>query len=695
MIVIKRNGDRVPYNPRKIENAMKKAFKECDEPYDKEMLSKVESEIGTDKDEIEVETIQDIVEDQLLISHPQVAKHYIVYRYSHKLVRDFNTTDQAILDLVSNKNDFCNLENANKRAEILNTQRDYVSGIVNRDMSERLIYPKDSMKAHKEGRIHIHDMDFSLSPFTNCSLLNIEDMLQNGTVLNGVKIVSPHRFTTACTIATQIVMGVAACQYGGITVTTSHLAPFLRRSREFWEKRLHNQTDIDNCVMKDLEDGVQTFNYQVNSMATASGQTPFLSVMLYIKENPEYEQENNLIIKEFLKQRIQGFMNADGVWVTPSFPKLLYVLDEDNVKLGTKYYDTTVLAAQCTAKRMVPDYISAKKMREYKEGNVYPCMGCRSFLAPWKDKDGNYKFYGRLNLGVSTVNLPWCAYKATDIDDFFRLLNESCELCYKAQKVRCSCIKKATSDVAPIMWQNGAFMRLKPGEPIWKHIIDGYASISLGYAGVYECVNKLLGTTHSTAQGKAFAERILQFLNDKCAEWKKRDRLGWSVYGTPIESTTEKFAKAIQNLDPSYTRNYVTNSYHIPVFEDIDPFNKLTLEGEFQKYSLGGCISYIEVCDLTKNIPAVLQVIEHIYNTCMYAELNTKSDYCSNCGSTKEQIITEDYTWKCAECGCEDPKKLYHSRRICGYLSSIALNRGRTQDIKERVVHLTDKNYEI
>lgn len=692
--VTKRNGTKQNFNRGKIVEALRKAFNECDLAVDDSVLSKIAKDIKI-YDNIEVETIQDEVETSLMkAGFYDVAKAYIKYRYNHNILRKSNTTDKTILDLLDGNSEYWNKENANKRSYLSTTQHDYLAGITSKDIVERFILDKKTAAMDKAGIIHIHDKDYRVLPELNCCLINLKDMLDNGTVVNGYKINSPHRFLTACTIATQIILGVSSSQYGGCTISTSHLAPYLRKSREYFKKKFPENWEA--LYKKELTDGVQTFNYQVNSMSNSNGQSPFLSVALYINEDPEYVEENVLIIEEFLKQRIQGLQNEKGVWVTPAFPKLLYFLDENNTK-GGEYYWLTKLAAKCTAKRLVPDYISVKKMKELKEGLVYPCMGCRSFLAPWYDEDGKPQSYGRTNLGVITLNLVDVALSSGgDWDKFWKIFDERMEVIHKTHLKFINILKNKPSDVAPILWQYGALTRMKPGEKIGK-VFDGTrTSCSFGYAGLYECVLYMTGQSHSYGIGFGKGIEIMKHFNDLINKYKDEDNIGYSPYGTPIESTTYKFAQCLKDrfgiIKGITDHDYITNSYHINVREHIDPFKKLKVEAEYQKYSLGGCISYIESSDMQKNPEAVLEIIDYIYNTIMYAEINSKSDYCCNCGYSGEQKIDKDMNWYCPNCGCKDPKKLYHARRVCGYIGVSDYNKGRTQEIKERFVHLDNHN---
>ena len=719
MQVIKRDGKVVDFDQSKIKIAIEKANKEVKprERATKEEINQIISYIEElDKKRILVEDIQDIIEEQLMTFGKYIlAKKYITYRYTRELVRKSNTTDQSIKELIDGESDYWNNENSNKNARVVTTQRDYLAGITSTDITRRFLLPEDVVKAHDEGIIHFHDADyFAQNALTNCELINLEDMLQNGTIMNGVMIEKPHRFLTAMTIATQIILGVTSSTYGGATVSITHLAPFVRSSYDrYYKKYKQRGLSEKQCkeyaeqdTKKEISDGVQTFNYQVNSMTNTNGQAPFLSVCMYLGETDEYKQELAMIIEEFLKQRIEGFKNEKGVYITPAFPKLLYVLEEDNIHKDSKYWYLTELAAKCTAKRLVPDYISEKKMKEYKidkngNGNCYPCMGCRSFLTPYVDPETNKpKYYGRFNQGVVTINLVDVALSSKqDEEKFWKIFDERLELCHKALQIRHERLSKVTSDVAPILWQHGALARLKKGESIHKLLHDGYSTISLGYAGLYECVKYMTGNSHTdNGIGEEFALKVMQKLNDKCKEWKETEKIDYSVYGTPIESTTYKFAKCLRKrfgtIEGITDRSYITNSYHVPVFEDIDAFSKLKLESKFQKLSPGGAISYVETPNLQNNLEVVLQIIHFIYDNIMYAELNTKSDYCQKCGFDGEILIDENLEWYCPNCGNRDHNTLNVARRTCGYIGSQFWNKGRTQEIKERVLHIDNKDDE-
>ena len=728
MKIIKRDGTIVSYDPEKIRVAIQKANNEVvkKDKVSKEQIKEIIQYIEElNKPRMLVEDIQDIIEEKLMeFGKYPLAKKYITYRYTRELVRKANTTDQSIKELIEGESEYWNNENSNKNAKVVTTQRDYLAGITSTDITRRFLLSEDIVKAHDEGIIHFHDADyFAQNALHNCELINLDDMLQNGTIINGVMIEKPHRFATAATIATQIILAVTSSSYGGATVTLSHLAPFVRDSFNKYKKRYEERGfDKKTCekyakqdIKREIADGVQTFNYQVNSMTNTNGQAPFLSVCMYLGETEEYKEELAMIIEEFLNQRILGFKNEKGVYVTPAFPKLLYVLEEDNIKEGSKYWYLTELAAKCTAKRMVPDYISEKKMKELKidkdgKGNCYPCMGCRSFLTPWTTegnpskaknyKEGESKYYGRFNQGVVTINLVDVALSSDrDLDTFWKIYEERLELCHKALQARHQRLAKATSDIAPILWQHGALARLEKGESIHKLLHDGYSTISLGYAGLYECVKYMTGHSHTdNGEGKEFGLQVMQKMNDKCKEWKEKENMDYSVYGTPIESTTYKFAKCLKErfgvIKDITDKDYITNSYHVPVFEEIDAFSKLKLESEFQQLSPGGAISYIETPNLQNNLESVLQVIRFIYDNIMYAELNTKSDYCQECGFDGEILIDDDLEWYCPNCGNRNHDTLNVARRTCGYIGSNFWNKGRTQEIKERVLHIDNKDDE-
>ena len=713
MVVIKRDCTEADFDKTKISNAILKAMKNGSGIVKPKIAEDIANEIEEEcknKDEISISDIESMVYDKLITKKQRLtAKAYEGYRSIREFQRENNnTTDEQISELLDGTSDYWNNENSNKNARLLTTQRDYMAGIVSTDITRRFLLPPEVVQAHDDGVIHFHDADyFGQNAITNCSLINLEDMLQNGTCINKVKIDKPHRFITAMTIATQIVTAVTSSQYGGASISLTHLAPFVRDSYRFYYNKYiswgfhpedaERYANID--TKKEVVDGVQTFNYQCNSMSTTNGQSPFLSVFMYLGETEEYKEELAMIIEEFLNQRILGMKNEVGVYVTQAFPKLLYVLEEDNIHKGSKYWYLTALAAKCTAKRLVPDYISEKKMKEYKKGNCFPCMGCRSFLSPWKDESGNYKFYARFNQGVVTINLVDVALSSEgDFNKFWELMEQRTELCHKALKCRHERLEGTLSDVAPILWQDGAFARLEKGEKIDKLLHGGYSSISLGYAGLYECVKYMTGNSHTDhSTGHDFGIKVMKFLNDKCEQWKKEDNIGYSTYGSPIESTTYKFAKCLKKrfgvIEGITDRDYITNSYHIFVKEPINAFDKLYIESEFQSLSLGGSISYVETSDMTQNIPAILEVIKYIYDNIMYAELNTKSDYCQVCGYDGEiKIINEnnELIWECPNCGNRDKTKMNVARRTCGYIGTNFWNDGRTEEINERYVHLTD-----
>ena len=716
MKIVKRDGHIVDYCPEKIEIAIKKANEEVSEEdrvTDVQIKNIIKYIEGLKKKRMLVEDIQDIIEVRLMaLNKFALAKEYITYRYTRELVRRSNTTDLSIKELIDGESEYWNTENSNKNAKVVTTQRDYIAGITSTDISRRFLLPEDIVKAHDEGIIHFHDMDyFAQNALHNCDLINLEDMLQNGTNINGVMIEKPHRFLTAMTIATQLITAVSSSQYGGCTITLTHLAPFVRESyNRYLEKYKKRKFKLEDCkkyakedLTKEITDGVQTFQYQINSMTTTNGQAPFLSVCMYLGETEEYKEELALIIEEVLKQRILGMKNEKGVYITPAFPKLLYVLEEDNMKKDGKYYYLTELAAKCTAKRMVPDYISEKIMKKLKvdkngNGQCFPCMGCRSFLTPYVDSLGKPKYYGRFNQGVVTINLVDAALSSDkDMDLFWKIMDERLELCHRALQIRHKRLSKVTSDVAPILWQHGALARLGKGESIHELLHHGYSTISLGYAGLYECVKYMTGHSH-TDGGKAeeFGFEVMKKLNDACNKWKSEEDIDYSVYGTPIESTTYKFAKALRErfgrIKGITDRDYITNSYHVPVFEEIDAFTKLKLESKFQALSPGGAISYIETPNLTNNLDAVMEVIKFIYDNIMYAELNTKSDYCQECGYEGEILLDDKLEWYCPNCGNRNHDKLNVARRTCGYIGTNFWNKGRTQEIKERVIHIDNKD---
>lgn len=716
MKVVKRDGHIVDYDQQKIREAIGKANKEVrgKEKATKEEIEEIIKYIEElNKKRILVEDIQDIIEEKLMeFDKYKLAKKYITYRYTRELVRKANTTDQTIKELIEGENEYWNNENSNKNAEVVTTQRDYLAGITSTDITRRFLLPEDIVKAHDEGIIHFHDADyFAQNALHNCELINLEDMLQNGTIINGVMIEKPHRLITAATIATQIILAVTSSSYGGATVSLTHLAPFVRSSYERYYQRYKERNLPDkDCkkfaeqdTRKEVADSVQTFNYQVNSMTNTNGQAPFLSVCMYLGETDEYKDELALLIEEFLKQRILGFKNEKGVYITPAFPKLLYILEEDNIHEDSKYWYLTKLAAECTAKRMVPDYISEKMMLKYKidkngNGNCYPCMGCRSFLTPYVDpKTNKPKYYGRFNQGVVTINLPDVALSSGgDFDKFWKIFDERLELCHRALQIRHKRLSRVTSDVAPVLWQHGALARLKKGESIHELLHHGYSTISLGYAGLYECVKYMTGHSHTdNGEGKDFGIKVMQHLVDMTAKWKAEEDIDYSVYGSPIESTTYKFAKCLKErfgtVKGITDRKYITNSYHVPVFEEIDAFSKLKLESEFQRLSPGGAISYVETPNLQNNLESVLEIIQFIYDNIMYAELNTKSDYCQKCGYSGEILLDDDLEWYCPNCGNRDHNTLNVARRTCGYIGTNFWNKGRTEEIKERVLHIDNK----
>lgn len=730
MKVIKRDGHIVDYSPDKIEEAVSKAnleVSEEDRVSDIQIRNIIKYIEGLHKKRMLVEDIQDVIEKRLMtLGKYELAKEYITYRYTRELVRRSNTTDKSIKELIDGESEYWNTENSNKNAKVVTTQRDYLAGITSTDITRRFLLPEDIVTAHDQGVIHFHDADyFAQNALHNCDLINLDDMLQNGTNINGVMIEKPHRFLTAMTIATQLITAVSSSQYGGCTITLTHLAPFVRSSKEFYLKKYKDRkltkAQVEKFAAEDLKkeitDGVQTFQYQINSMTTTNGQAPFLSVCMYLGETEEYKDELAMIIEEVLKQRIEGMKNEKGVYITPAFPKLLYVLEEENINPKGKYYYLTELAARCTAKRMVPDYISEKVMKENKinslgNGECFPCMGCRSFLTPDRmfnvgniSKALNYvenkgKYYGRFNQGVVTINLPDVALTSgKDMELFWKVFDDRLELCHRALQIRHKRLSKVTSDVAPILWQHGALARLEKGESIHELLHHGYSTISLGYAGLYECVKYMTGHSHTdNGKGHEFALEVMQHMNDKCNEWKEAEDIDYSLYGTPIESTTYKFAKCLRDrfgkIKGITDRDYITNSYHVPVFEEIDAFTKLKLESEFQRLSPGGAISYIETPNLENNIDVVMEVINFIYENIMYAELNTKSDYCQKCGYNGEILLDDDLEWYCPECGNRDHDTLNVARRTCGYIGTNFWNKGRTQEIKERVVHIDNKDDE-
>ena len=721
--VIKRNGEEVDFRLEKIVNAIKKANEEVENIHrmnDFQIIA-IAEKIAQQAEEfthaVNVEDIQDMVETGIMeMRGYEVAQKYVRYRYKRELTRKSNTTDNGILALIDHMNEEVKQENSNKNPVINSTQRDYMAGEVSKDLTKRVLLPEEIVRAHEEGIIHFHDMDYFAQKEHNCDLINLEDMLQNGTVISETMIEKPHSFFTACNVTTQIVAQVASNQYGGQSFTLSHLAPFVDVSRQklrksVIEERIESGEVLDDAIIDkiterrlrtEVQSGIQTIQYQLITLMTCNGQAPFVTVFMYLDDVPEVRtrDDHEMIIEEVMKQRMQGVKNEKGVWITPAFPKLIYVLDEDNITEDSKYWYLTELAAKCTAKRMVPDYISAKIMKELKNGDVYPCMGCRSFLTvedSQRNADGSHKFYGRFNQGVVTINLVDVACSAEgNMERFWEILDERLELCHRALRCRHERLLGTVSDVAPILWQNGALARLKKGETIDKLLFDGYSTISLGYAGLYEMCMRMLGKSHTDPEAKPFALAVMQRLNDKCKEWKEAENISYSVYGTPMESTTYKFAKCLQKrfgIIPGVTdKNYITNSYHVHVTEKIDAFSKLKFESEFQKLSPGGAISYIEVPNMQTNIPAVLSVLQYIYENIMYAELNTKSDFCEVCGYDGEIKIIEDETgklvWECPNCGNRDQDKLFVARRTCGYIGTQFWNQGRTQEIKDRVLHL-------
>mgnify|MGYP004507012713 FL=1 len=716
--VEKRDGTLVEFNKDKIINAISKAGY-VDEDTKNQIAQDIEGLCqhiyGGSMD---VEEIQDYVEQALMIrNYPDVAREYIRYRYKRELIRNTKGALSEVLDIVNLSNQDVNEENSNKNPVILSTQRDYMAGMVSKELSEKLLFPPDVMKAHKAGIIHVHDMDYAIQKMYNCALLDMEDMLQNGTVINGTLIEKPHSFATACNIATQIMAQVASNQYGGQSVSVAHLAPFVNTSRQKIKEEVkqelddiqaeYYEMDLDYITEKRLKaeitKGVQTMQYQINTLMTSNGQTPFVTLFLYLNEAKSAQEKKDLamVIEEIIRQRYQGVKNEKGAWIAAAFPKLIYVLEEDNIRKGTPYYYLTEMCAKCTAKRMQPDYLSEKIMLKNKKtedgvGHCYPPMGCRSFLTPYLDENGKAKFYGRFNQGVVSINLVDVALSAgKDKNKFWSILDERLELCHKALRVRHQNLKGTISNVSPIHWQYGAIARLQKGEKIDKLLENGYSTISLGYAGLYECCMAMFGKSHTDPAVKPFALSVMQHLNDKCAEWKAKEHLGYSVYGTPMETTTYKFAKCLRKrfgvIKEVTDHDYITNSYHVNVREPIDPFTKLQFESEFQLLSPGGAISYIECADMTKNIDAVMAVIQFIYDNIMYAELNTKSDYCQVCGYDGEiKIVTDNgrLEWECPNCGNRDKTKMNVTRRTCGYLGSQFWNQGRTEEIRDRFIHL-------
>ena len=719
MRIIKRNGVEMDFDIAKIEAAITKANNSVEETARMTPLQikRISESVALDCENMgrspSVEEIQDLVEKQIMAHGAfEVAKNYITYRYNRSLIRQSNTTDEKILSLIECCNEEAKQENSNKNPVVNSTQRDYMAGEVSRDLSERILLPREIVEAHDAGIIHFHDTDYFAQHMHNCDLVNLEDMLQNGTVITGTLIERPHSFSTACNIATQIIAQVASNQYGGQSISLAHLAPFVDVSRKKIRKIVEQELTVldvkpseekvneivETRLREEIRRGVQTIQYQVVTLLTTNGQAPFVTVFMYLGEakNEQEKHDLALVIEEVLEQRYQGTKNEDGVWVTPAFPKLIYVLEEDNIHDDSKYYYLTKLAAKCTAKRMVPDYISEKKMKEYKEGNCFPVMGCRSNLSPWKDENGNYKFYGRFNQGVVTLNLPDVALSSGgDMDKFWKIFDERLDLCYRALMCRHERLKGTPSDVAPILWQHGACARLEKGEPIDKLLYGGYSTISLGYAGLYECVKYMTGKSHTDPYATPFAMEVMERMNKACNQWKKETNIGFGIYGTPLESTTYKFAKCLQRrfgiIEGITDKGYITNSYHVHVTEEIDAFKKLEFEAQFQHLSTGGAISYVEVPDMQNNLEAVLQVMKFIYDNIMYAELNTKSDYCQECGWDGEIDIVEEngkLVWKCPKCGNTDQNKMNVARRTCGYIGTQFWNQGRTQEIRDRVMHL-------
>ena len=727
--VIKRDGREVDFDREKIVEAISCANQEIIKSKQigprkiKQLAAIVEEKCSAYKRAIKVEDINDLIEDELIYrNYNDLVRAFIKYRHDKELVRKSNTIDDSILSLINLSNEELKQENSNKNPVVNSTQRDYMAGEVSKDLTRRLLLPKDIVKAHDEGTIHFHDTDYYAQKMYNCCLVDLEGMLQNGTVISGTLIEKPHSFSTACNVATQVVAQVASNQYGGQSITLSHLAPFVdisrQKIREEVLEELRPVVMIDaTCgfdelveritelrVRNEVKRGVQTIQYQVNTLLTTNGQAPFITVFMYLNEvnDPQTKKDLAMIIEEVLLQRYQGTKNEKGVWITPAFPKLIYVLEEDNVRSGSEYFYLTELAAKCSAKRLVPDYISEKKMKELKGGHCFPVMGCRSALSPWYDDEGNAKFYGRFNKGVVTINLPDVACSAAganyakDLESFWQIFDEKLELCHKALLCRYERLKGTVSDVAPILWQHGAVARLAKGETIDKLLVGGYSTISLGYAGLWECVVELIGKDLLTEEGQALGLKIMEYMNKKCDDWNKELYLGFGIYGTPLESTTYKFAKALQKRHGEIAgvsdRNFITNSYHVHVEKDVNPFEKLLVESKFQSLSTGGAISYIETANLENNLEAVISVIQYIYDNIMYAELNTKSDYCHECGWDREIEIVEDESgkliWKCPNCGNTNTDKMNIARRTCGYIGTNGFNQGRTQEINNRYVHL-------
>lgn len=718
MKVIKRNGSEVNFDIKKIVAAIAKANKaalreELTQEQIEEIAEYINFKCSKMNRAISVEEMQDMVENQIMAQGAfNVARCYVKYRYTRSLVRKSNTTDDRILSLIECNNEEVLQENSNKDPIINSVQRDYMAGEVSKDLTRRLLLPEDIVKADQEGLIHFHDSDYFAQHMHNCDLVNLEDMLQNGTVISETFIDKPHSFSTACNIAMQIIAQVASNQYGGQSISLAHLVPFVQISREKIRKEVTEDAQamgnvpseevlnaiVERRLRKEIERGVQTIQYQVITLMTTNGQAPFLTVFMYLNEAKSEQEKKDLalVIEEMLNQRILGVKNESGTYITPAFPKLIYVLEEDNINEGAEYFYLTQLAARCTAKRLVPDYISEKKMMELKEGNCFPVMGCRSALSPWKDENGNYKFYGRFNQGVVTINLVDVALSShRDMDKFWKVFDERLELCYRALMYRHNRLKGTLSDAAPILWQYGALARLKKGEPIDKLLYGGYSTISLGYAGLCECVKYMTGKSHTDPEAKPFAIEVMKHMNKACDQWKEKTNIAFSIYGSPIESTTYKFAKCLQRrfgiIEGVTDKGYITNSYHVKVTEPIDAFSKLKFESDFQALSTGGAISYVEVPNMQDNIPAVLSIIKFIYDNIMYAELNTKSDFCQKCGYSGEIQIVEDdgkLVWECPKCGNRDQNTLNVARRTCGYIGTQFWNQGRTQEIRERVLHL-------
>ncbi len=720
MKIIKRSGEEVEFDITKIIAAVCKANKEVAAAdrltieQIREVSENVENICKKSIRSMNVEEIQDAVENQIMQKTAfQVARVYITYRYKRQLVRQSNTTDSQIMTIIESQNEEAKQENSNKNPLLASTQRDYMAGEVSKDITKRFLLPKEVWEAHENGLIHFHDADYFAQHIHNCCLVNLDDMLQNGTMISETKIDRPNSFSVACTVASQIIAQVASSQYGGQSVSAYHLSKFVEASRIKFRREVREEfeaagisADADQIdavaeerVKKDIDKGVQTIQYQIVTLMTTNGQAPFITLFLYLDEAPEGRERQDLamVIRSVLSQRILGVKNEAGIYITPAFPKLIYVLDEDNITEDSPYWDITCLAAECTVKRMVPDYISAKVMRELKQGNVYTCMGCRSFLTVYKNDEGQFQFYGRFNQGVCTLNLVDIACSSGgDLDEFWHIFDERLALCYRALMARHNRLMGTKSDIAPILWQHGALARLDKGEKIDKLLKNGYSTISLGYAGLAECVYYMTGKSHTDPSATPFALEVMNYLNEACAKWKEKEKIDFSVYGTPLESTTYKFAKCLQKrfgiIKGVTDKNYITNSYHVHVTEPIDAFEKLRFEAQFQKLSPGGAISYVEVPDMKDNIPAVLSVIQHIYRHIMYAELNTKSDYCSLCGYDGEiQIITDNHgklVWECPNCKNQDQKTMSVARRTCGYIGTQYWNQGRTQEIKERVLHL-------